>query len=195
MTDRDTLDEPAGAPTTAATFRAREREAEAFRLRESVEAGLRSCGYAAGDDGGTIEMTLSALQRFFEDERRRDLDLKLTLAALRHVTRAANDRDRAALATVEGHVQPVVDAFMGWVQARQEEERIAELEGELRANAAMLARQCDLARQAEIERDEVRAELDEMRNRSCYGCRWDQSQDRLRGCQECSRRWPDRWEP
>jgi len=41
-------------------------------------------------------------------------------------------------------------------------------EAELAANAKMLARQCDLARQAENERDEARAELADARRRLEY---------------------------
>ena len=37
---------------------------------------------------------------------------------------------------------------------------IDSLKAELAANAKMLARQCDLARQAEIERDEARRRLE-----------------------------------
>lgn len=108
MTDHDdletTVDEPAGEPTPAATFRAREG----------------------------------------------DRELKLILTALRHVTRAANDRDRAALATVEGHVQPVVDAFMGWELAR--DARIAELE------AALETERMDRYATT-VERNDARAEI------------------------------------
>lgn len=47
-------------------------------------------------------------------------------------------------------------------QLAEELRRRAELEQELRLNASMLARQCDLAREAETERDELIRECDQV---------------------------------
>ena len=51
-------------------------------------------------------------------------------------------------------------------ELKKAREEIGELEADLKANAAMLAKQTDLARQAEIEREEARRfERDESRRR------------------------------
>lgn len=45
------------------------------------------------------------------------------------------------------------------LQVASQQEEIRRLTKDLALNAAMLAKQCDLARQAETERDEARAEV------------------------------------